>query len=96
MQMQQQAAQLEAARTQAEIARAEAASQDLQARAIGRLVDTQYKQQGLAPAQAARLQWQQQLHEQRMSQQDEAHLQRLIFEQENQDVKQTTIQKRTT
>jgi hypothetical protein len=97
LQMQQQAAQLEAAKTQADIQKAEAAAQDLQARAIGRLVDTQYKQQGMAPAQAARLQWQQTEHMQRLQQADEAHLQQLIFEQERNDVRKQTpsIQKRT-
>jgi hypothetical protein len=71
----------------------EAKTQEIQAKAYGRIVDTTYKQQGITPQTMQRLAQTAALHKQKMAEKDELHLQGLIqdetmFQQELRQLKQ--------
>ena len=83
-QMQAQMSQLQAAQMEADIA-------ETQAKATARLIDAQYKQQGATPAAMQRLQWTELFNAQKLRMQDESHLQKLVFQQENQQTPNRSV-----
>lgn len=77
--MQQQLAQLEAAKTQADI-------EETKAKTMGRLVDAQYKSTGANAPTAQRMKWAELENQQKLRMQDETHLQQMVHLQEQQDI----------
>lgn len=78
-QAQQQAQQLDAGKTEAEI-------DEIKAKTMARLIDAQYKQTGAAAPAMQKMKWQDLFNRQKFQAQDEAHMQKLIQTQEQQDL----------
>jgi len=81
IQMQQEAQQVDIAKTQAD-------TEEVKAKTVARLVDAQYKQQGATAPAMQKLKWNDIFNQQKLKMQDEAHLQNLVFLQEQQDIKE--------
>jgi hypothetical protein len=77
--MQQQQAQLEAAKLAAD-------TEETKAKTVARLVDAQYKQQGAAAPAQQKLRFNELLNQQKMRMQEESHLQQMVHLQEQQDI----------
>jgi len=86
LQMQQQQAQLEAAKLQAD-------TEETKAKTVARLIDSQYKQQGAAAPVAQKLKFNELLNQQKMRMQEEAHLQHLVHLQEQQDIQAEAVKR---
>ena len=79
MQAQQQLAMLESQKLAAE-------TEETKAKTVARLVDAQYKQQGAAAPASQKMQWNEMFNQQKVRMQEEAHLQKLVHLQEQQDI----------
>lgn len=79
MQMQQQMAMIEAQKIQAD-------TEETKAKTVARLIDAQYKQQGASAPAAQKMQWTELFNQQKVRMQEEAHLQKLIHQQEQLDL----------
>lgn len=78
-QMQAEIQQIESGKTVAE-------TEEIKAKTVARLVDAQYKQQGATAPAVQKIQWTDTFNTQKLKMQDEAHLQKMIHLQEQQDI----------
>ena len=79
-QAQQQQLQLDAEQTAAQ-------TEEIRAKTVGRLIDAQFKAGGASAQQRQKMTWDQLFNAQKMRMQDEAHLQKMVHLQEQQDIK---------
>jgi hypothetical protein len=79
MQAQQQMAMLQSQKLEAD-------TEETKAKTVARLVDAQYKQQGATAPSSQKMQWNEMFNQQKVRMQEEAHLQKLVHLQEQQDI----------